>query len=74
MSTAILNKSIEKLPISKALQEFMYKHQYATLGELVKEGTVKLQRREGFTVLCFENLLDILDQNDIMCLLSEGDE
>lgn len=74
MSTAILHEPIDKLPISEELRGFMITNHYTNLGELIKEGTPKLQRTKGFTILCFESLLDILDQNDIMHLLSEGDE
>ncbi len=74
MSTAILKEPLENLPISKELKQFMFTNGFANLEELINEGTQKLQRTKGFTIMCFESLLNILDQNNVMHLLSEGDE
>ena len=74
MSNAILTEIPEKLPISEELRNFMITNNYPNLGELIKEGTPKLQRTKGWNVMCFESLLDLLDQYNIMHLLAEGDE
>lgn len=74
MSKAILTASVTSLPISEELRNFMAANGYQNLGELILQGTPKLQRTKGWNIRCFESLLNILDEHDIMHLLSEGDQ
>ena len=74
MSAKILKEPIHTLDIGRELKEFMVVNGYPNLQSLVDLGTYRLQQTKGFTVICFESLMNILDRHGMLSLLEEGDE